>query len=160
MINTEDIVDSIVSHALNLGVFEQVNFQTPTNTPDKGLSMDVTVANITPIVESGLNSVSVVIEFNLLIVTHLIQSPENQIDKSIINAVDLLLTEYCNNITFNNELRNVDIFGSSSSGISANFGYIEFENTRIAPAANTYRAATITLPLIVNDVWDEGDDNA
>ena len=48
----------------------------------------------------------------------------------------------------NGTVANVDLLGAHGTPLQALFGYARFDNT-------TYRVATLTVPLIINDAWTE-----
>ncbi|WP_405611363.1 hypothetical protein [Streptomyces sp. NBC_01508] len=144
-----NITDRVVSHAMQTGLFEQVNQAEPKNAPGHGLSAAVWPDKITPVRTSGLDSVSGRLVYTVRIYSPLLSRPEDEIDPAMINAVDALFTAYCGDFTLDGLVRNVDIFGSDGIGLDAQAGYLIVEG-------GEYRVITITLPLIVNDLWTEG----
>ncbi len=76
------------------------------------------------------------------------QEPGDDIDLTLMNAVDMLMTEYAGDFTLGGDVRHVDLRGSDGPPMSVTTGYLQQQN-------NTYRVFTITLPVIVNDAWDE-----
>jgi hypothetical protein len=70
------------------------------------------------------------------------------VDLAVTGAVDQLMGAYSGDFEFGGNVRNVDILGAHGTGLGAVFGYARFDST-------TYRVATLTVPLIINDVWTE-----
>jgi hypothetical protein len=75
--------------------------------------------------------------------------PQDDVDTAITAAVDQLLSAYSSDFEFGGNVRNVDLLGASGVGLSAEFGYLNFTG------GTTYRVATLTIPLIINDVWGQ-----
>lgn len=74
--------------------------------------------------------------------------PYGDIDLELYRITDALMALFFGEFTLGGRVRNVDIFGAHSPGFSADPGY-----QRIGSAI--YRVMTITLPLIVNDMYEE-----
>jgi hypothetical protein len=146
--NKDEILDKAVSHVMELGLFDQVNFHSSLTAPGKDLSADITVASYSPMLASGANSVSARLELQFVLVYHLINSPADQIDKIMLNAADLVMQSFANDFDLGETLRMVDIFGAHGTSMNADFGYVDYEDSK-------YRVAVITVPLIINDVWEE-----
>jgi hypothetical protein len=74
--------------------------------------------------------------------------PYDEIDQELYRLTDRLMAAFFGDFTLGGRVRNVDIFGHSSPGVSADPGWQKIEST-------TFRVMTITLPLIVNDLYEE-----
>lgn len=145
---TNDIVNAVVSHALQLGVFSQVNAHEPKNAPSNGLACAIWADRIGGIRRSGLDSVSARLALSVRIHMPMASEPADEIDTVVLGAVDVLFTAYCGDFTLGGLVRHVDIFGAEGAPLDAVFGYITVDG-------GEYRVATISLPLIVNDLWTE-----
>jgi len=55
---------------------------------------------------------------------------------------------YCGDFTLGGLVRQVDIRGAHGAGLSARAGYLEQDSA-------VFRVFTISVPLIVNDLWKE-----
>lgn len=143
----ESFVDAVASHALAVGVFDAVNGNEPKTAPGQGITAAVWLDRIEP-VKSGLKSTSVRLVFNIRLYTNMLAEPQDMIDVNLIAAVDILLEAYSGDFTLNDTIRSVDLLGATGAGLSAQAGYIDQDNKK-------YRVVTVTLPLIVNDVWDQ-----
>ena len=144
-----DILDKIVSHAAAGGWFENVNsHEQLENAPGNGLTCSVWVDAITPIRSSGLDSTSVRLTVYVRIYTSNDQMPRDAIDPHMVSATDDLLRAYISDFTLGGLVRQVDVRGAYGPQLDARAGYINLSGA-------VSRVMTITLPLIVNDLWDE-----
>lgn len=148
-LNMSGILDAVVSQAATLGYFDMVNAHEPKSAPGSGLTLAVWVQRTDPVGQaSGLNAVTVRLEFNVRIFQNMIAEPQDAIDPNMMAAADALMSAYCSHFTLGGLVRNVDIKGAHGAGLGLEAGYIEQDK-------KMYRVMTITLPLIVNDLWTE-----
>lgn len=147
-LESQALVDAIVSHAMSLGVFERVNSHEPKNAPGRGLNVAAWVQEIGPIRGSGLKKTSVRVIFNIRVYSNMLQEPQDAIDPNLMDAVDKLMAAYTGDFQLDGLIRNVDLLGAYSGGLSAQAGYIKQDN-------DLYRVIVISLPLILNDVWEQ-----
>lgn len=147
--NAGTLVDAAVSHAQALGVFERVNAHEPKNAPGNGLSAAVWAQSLWPVPRgSGLASTTARLVLNVRIYSNMVAEPQDMIDPNVISAVDLLMNAYSGDFELGGNVRNVDLLGQAGVPLSAEAGYLN-QDGRI------YRVMTITLPLIINDVWSQ-----
>ena len=148
-LDTAAIYNAVVSHALTCGLFERVNGHQPENAPGNGLTAAVTTAEIGPVPgESGLMTTTGRLVLNVLIFLPTTYDPPDEIDPVVLGATDALLTAYSGDFELGGQVRNVDLLGQAGTPLSARAGYTQID-------AQTYRVMTITLPLIVNDLWSQ-----
>lgn len=148
-IDITGILNAVVSHAQTLGRFERVNTHAPENAPGSGLSATVTVASVGPVpAASGLNSTTARVALDVIVYAAVPQEPADDIEPLVTKAVDALMASYSGDFELGGEVRNVDLLGAHGAPLSAQTGYTTI-------AAQTYRVAIITLPLIVNDLWSQ-----
>lgn len=150
MLTAEDILDAVVSHAQTLGVFERVNQHEPKNAPGYGMTAAVWLDRVDTSRLSGLDQVSVRLAFKLRIYTNMLQEPQDMIDPNVLQAVDLLMTAYCNDFTLGGLVRCVDLMGMAGAPLSMQAGYLDQDG-------KVFRIVDISLPLLVNDVWEESE---
>ncbi len=150
-LGVEEILDSIVSHAMSTGLFERVNTHEPKNAPGLGLNVAIWAQSIGPArSQSGLQQTTGLVVFNVRIYSNMLQEPQDAIDTNLLRAVDVLMSAYSGDFQLSNRVRNIDLLGAvpSSPGLAAIAGYIEQDK-------KMYRLMTITLPVVINDIWEQ-----
>lgn len=148
-LNISGILDGVVSHAMALGMFERVNQHEPKNNPGLGLTCAVWVDRIGPApTGSGLQSTTALLVFSVRVYTSMLAEPQDMIDPNITAAVDALMAAYSGDFDLGGTVRNVDLLGQAGTPLSAQAGYLNLDG-------KLYRVMTITLPVVVNDVWDQ-----
>lgn len=146
-LGTLSILNKVVSHALTLGVFEKVNTHEYKDAPGKGLYCEIWSETIAP-ARSGLDVTSAVLILNVRIRSDMIAEPQDSIDPNIIDAVDKLIDAYTGDFELGGTARNIDLLASSTPGVRADAGYLD-------QGGKLFRIMTITLPIIINDVWNQ-----
>jgi hypothetical protein len=134
---------------MRLGLFERVNTSEPKNSPGNGLTAAVWLQMVSPVAAaSGLAATSARVEFMLRIYSNMLQEPQDAIDPEILSAVDVLMGAYSGDFDLGGTVRNVDLLGAHGVGLSAVAGYLAVDN-------KMFRVVDLTLPLIVNNVWEQ-----
>lgn len=147
-LNIGGILDGVVSHAMASGHFEQVNGHEPANAPSLGLTAAVWTDSIQAIRSSGLASTSAVLVFNVRVYTSTQSEPADAIDPNVISAVDDLCAAYIGDFTLGGLVRQVDVLGQHGQPLLVRAGYIQ-------QSGAIFRVMTITLPVIVDDLWEQ-----
>lgn len=147
-LNITGILDAVVSHAMASGYFEQVNGHEPQNAPSLGLTAAVWVDSVQPVRASGLDSTTVRLTLNVRIYTSAQSDPPDAIDPALMAAVDGLCAAYVGDFTLGGLARNVDVLGAHGQPLLVRAGYVQ-------QSGAIYRVMTITLPVIVNDLWEQ-----
>jgi hypothetical protein len=147
-VDIDGVLNAITSHAATTGYFDQINGHEPLNRPGHGLTAAVWIDHVRPVTSSGLDSTSVLLVFNVRLYTSTLQEPQDAIDPEMVRAIDALFTAYIGDFTLGGLVRNVDVYGADGPPLDAQAGYLRQDEV-------LYRVITITLPLVVNDVWDE-----
>jgi hypothetical protein len=142
------LTDALVSHAMASGRFEQVNGHEPKSAPRQGLTAAVWANQVKTLRTSGLDSVSALLVFNVRIYTSAQTLPADAIDPDMLAAVDDLCAAYSANFTLGGLLRQIDLLGAHGQALDVQAGYIQQDGA-------LYRVMTITVPAIVNDLWEE-----
>jgi len=142
------VFQAVESHALTLGRFEQVNLHEPKSKPGNGLTCAIWIQDIFPALSSGLSSTSGVLVFFVRIYQNMLREPQDSIDPEVLEAVSELFAAYAGDFTLAGLIRSVDLRGMAGPPLSAKAGYINQDGAML-------RTMTITLPLIINDLWDE-----
>jgi hypothetical protein len=143
------ILDAVESHALASGYFAAVNGHEPKSPPTSGITCAVWVEQIGPARGgSGLNSTSSRLALYVRLYSSLVQQPVDAIDPDLMTALDTLMAAYSGDFELGGLVRQVDLLGTYGDPLSARAGYL-------AEGGAEYRVMTITLPLIVNDLWTQ-----
>lgn len=144
------LLDAAISHAQTLGRFERVNGYEPKGAPTTaGLTAAVWAQDVSPVRgASGLASTTVRLELAVRLYASLQQDAADAIDPDLIAALDDLMRAYSADFTFDGQVRNVDLLGAHGTPLRAQAGYLRHGDSE-------YRVMTITLPLIVSDLWDQ-----
>lgn len=138
-----------MSHAQALGLFGQVIGHEPVSAPGNGLTYAMWVGPVRPIpARSGLAAVSARLELRGRVFLPADTEPQNDVDITVTGAVSALMEAYCGDFTLGDTVANVDLLGAHGPGLSAETGYTRLDSI-------TYRVATLTVPLIINDAWTE-----
>lgn len=147
-----DLTSAIVTDAETLGVFETVNIHEPKNAPGPGLRCSVWVDGIKPVRTSGLDATSGLVTFFIRIYNSMLAEPQDDIDSNILSAACSLMESYSGDFTFDTvttaEIRDIDLLGAYSEGLSAQAGYMEI-------SGKMYRVIVITLPVVVDNLWPQ-----
>jgi hypothetical protein len=143
-----DVFNVIQSHALASGLFERVNTHEPKNAPGNGLTCAVWAQSVTAVNSSGLASNTAQVVFMVRVYSTMLQEPQDAIDPYLLNAVDVLYATYLGDFTLGDTVRCIDVRGQAGVRMAAQAGYITQDG-------NQYRVMTITLPVLINDAWDE-----
>jgi len=143
------IVDAIGSAALASGLFERFNGHEPKSSPGNGITGAVWMRSEQPFRSgSGLSSTTVLMTVTVRVYTSMVQEPADAIDPNLDAAVRALMKAYHGDFTLGGLIRNVDLLGMSGTPLSWQSGYLDV-------AGKINRIADITVPLIVNDVYDQ-----
>lgn len=144
------VLDAIQSHASASGYFDAVNGAEPKSPPDtSGLTCAVWVEQIGPARgASGLTSTSTRLCFYVRLYTGMLTEPADAIDPSLMTALDVLMAAYSADFTLGGLVRDVDLLGAYGDPLGARAGYLIEGGTE-------FRVMTITLPVIVNDLWEQ-----
>jgi hypothetical protein len=138
------LFQALESHAMTLGLFSRVNLHEPENAPGARLSCSITLGAVTPTpAASGLASVSLTVTFNVRIYSPMITKPLDNLDPDLLGATATLLGEYAGNFTLGGLVRDVDPLA-----LRATPAYLDQDGKE-------FRTMTITLPVVVNDAWNE-----
>lgn len=143
------LTDALESHALASGLFERVNGHEPKSSPGNGLTAAEWAQSVDPVPRaSGLAATTGRVVMNVRIYQNMLAEPQDAIDPAVLAAVDELFARYSGDFTLDGLVSHVDLLGAYGVAMSAQAGYLDVGNGK-------YRIMTITLPLIVNDLWDQ-----
>jgi hypothetical protein len=88
-------------------------------------------------------------DLNVRIYSSLISIPNDAIDPNIVIATSTLFDKFANDFDLGGLARNIDFFGIHGTPMDAQAGYLAQQGGVVN------RVMTITLPIIINDVWTE-----
>lgn len=149
MIDIDAILGKVASHAAASGYFERVNLHEPKNSPNNGLSCAVWLDAITPVpTHSGLRATTGRVAFMVRVYTNMLSEPPDFIDPTILKSVEHLMGAYSGDFELGGTVRNVDLLGMAGAPLQAQAGYLNQDGKLL-------RVMTITLPLIINDIWEQ-----
>lgn len=149
VLDAVSIVTAAESHAETLGVFERVVTNEPKNPPGNGTSCAIWADQMGPVsAASGLSSMSAQIVLMVRVMKPFLSQPYGRIDTDMMTAVDTLMRSYSTGFTLGGLVRNVDLLGQHGVALRGRAGYVTIDKT-------VFRLFDITLPLIINDLWDE-----
>lgn len=143
------ILNAVEAHALASGYFDAVNGHEPLSPPTSGVTCAVWTEMIGPARGgSALDSTSARLALFVRLYTPMAQLPSDGIDPNMMAALDALFTAYSGDFELGGLVREVDLLGAYGDPLSGRAGYLK-------TAGTDYRVFTITLPLIVNDLWEQ-----
>lgn len=147
-----NVFDQLVSHALTLGLFETVNGHEPKSAPDPGgLSAAFWAERISMSLRSGLASTTALMVINCRVYGSMTAEPQDDIDPRMMYAAATLLGAYIGSFAFGGAvagIQGIDVRGMNGVPLAAQAGYLSQDN-------RLYRVMVLTIPVIVNDMWDE-----
>ena len=144
------LVDKVTSHASALGVFRSVNAHEPKSAPGSGLRYAVWVQAIEPMgAASGLAATSGYVILTGRIYGNMLMKPEDEIDPRIMTAASTLIGAYTGDFDFGSTVRAVDLLGMYGAKLRAQAGYATIAQT-------VYRIMDVTIPVVINDMFEMG----
>ena len=136
--------------AMTSGLFERVNGHEPKSPPGQGLTAAVWVDRLGPVpARSGLASTSARVLLTARIYTSMTAEPQDAIDPRVLGAAHHLIRAWSGD--FDLALGadyEVDLLGAHGVPLEARAGYVQ-----VGTVLN--RVYTVTVPLIINDAWDQ-----
>jgi hypothetical protein len=140
---------SIVGHAAKTGLFRWINTHEPKNAPSNALGAAIWVDRLAPLPgASSLNRTSALAVVSIAVLMNMLSEPQDGIDARMVGAVSMLFTAYSGDFELGGNVRNIDLLGAYSDGLSMQAGYREQDG-------KLYRAMVISLPLVINDAWTQ-----
>lgn len=153
------IIDSLVSHAQTLGVFDQVNAHEPDSPPGSGISAAIWADYLGPALGlSGLRATQGLFIVKCRSYCSMLQEPEDLIDPALLRASWQLMAALSLDIDLGIVDEDgapdawIDLLGMSRSKLEANAGYLQHGDV-------TYRVMTTNIPIIINNLWPQGQEN-
>lgn len=145
-----DLFDKIESHAMELGIFEQVNTHEPKSASGNGVYCSIWVQQIRPVTSSGLASTSGAVSLRARCYSNMLQQPYDAIDPNILTAATTLIAAYSADLNLGGAAgtRNIDLLGQTGESLSGQAGYVDIDK-------RMHRCIDVTVPVIINDLWTQ-----
>jgi hypothetical protein len=140
------LIDKLRSHAMSLGVFENVGSHEPKSVPGTGITGALWPQTIQPSIHSGLNSTAALVVLTLRAYTNFIAEPQDEIDPNLIDAIDSLYATYTGNFTLDGIVMAIDLMGIEGTPLKVDAGYVQINQTM-------YRIMDMTIPVIYPGIW-------
>lgn len=148
-LDTVSLLAAVQSHAQSLGIFEDVLIHEPENAPDNGLVAACWLEDGRPLPDlSGMVSTSWRLGVSMRLYLNLLHEPQEGNESLIAGACDALIGAYTGDFELGGLVEQVDVFGAYGEPLAWKLGYATHNH-------KFYRIATITLPLIVCDLYDQ-----
>ncbi|MEV0015444.1 hypothetical protein [Streptomyces tendae] len=149
-LDARTLLSAVESHAAASGFFAHINgAHEPKSPPVSGLTCAIWVEQIGPARGgSGLNSTSARLALFVRLYAPINNTVPDSIDPALMDALDWLMAAYSGDFELGGLVRKVDLLGAYGEPLGARAGYLNESGTE-------YRVLTITLPLIVNDLWNQ-----
>jgi hypothetical protein len=147
----KDITTALMTHAGGSGLFEYVAGHAVISAHASGLAWWCYVERIQPwAARSGLATTSAVLTYRVMVTMNTTTyEPLDDVDPAVTGATDALLRLYVGDFTLSGLVSNVDVFGAGGRRLAAEAGWMTLAD------GGRYRSMIITLPLVINDLWDE-----
>lgn len=147
--NVDAIRDALISHALSLGLFQNVSGFEPKVAQPTGLSGALWLAGIGPAQRrSSLVDTTVRLEFSFRVGTNMLTEPQGDTDGLILVATCALMQAYSGDFELGGEICNIDLLGAYGPPMAAQAGYLNQDSV-------LSRVMVITIPMIVNDLFHQ-----
>jgi len=148
-LNVIAIRDTLISHAVSLGLFKSVSKFEPKAAPPNGLYGALWVNAIAPARNrSGLRATTLRIEYSFRIGTNMISEPQDDIDPLVMVAAAALMNLYSGDFELGQYVEEIDLLGAYGDPLQARAGYLNQDS-------HLYRVMVITIPVIVSDVFTQ-----
>lgn len=147
--DVEGLTAAVESRVQATGLFETVNSGELTHMPGQGLRGAVWADYIEPIpARSGLASTSVRVDMMVRIYGPVHLLPVDEVDPTMLRALDALGRAYSAGFTLDGVVAYIDLLGAHGRRMSTKAGYLTVD-------AGTCRVLTLTLPLVIDDAWEQ-----
>lgn len=151
--DVREVLAPIISHGKAIGRLHVVAGHEPKRAPSGKLSAAVWVQSTDPVPSSGLNSTTIRLVVQARIYASMTSEPQDAIDPDMTNAAIEWVARLVGDLKLGGggegaSTRSIDVRAIHGVGLGAQAGYIEQDG-------KLFRVYTITVPVLVNDVWTE-----
>jgi hypothetical protein len=141
--DAEALFSAIRSKAKQLAIFTATIGHDPENAPPPGVSCSIALGPVKPVLSSGLGAVSGQVTLMVHVWDFASKRPLDKVDPEVLAATCSLMGAFAGGFTLGGTVREIDLFA-----MTATPGYVDF-------ADKEYRAMVISLPVIINDMFEE-----
>jgi hypothetical protein len=148
----EEILNSLVSFTLRLGIFQRVQQHEPKSAPRNNLTAALWLQTMVPAIgESSLDATSLRVVWYLRIYQNFLSMPEDMIDPSVMRAMAAVMEALSADFDLDlPAVRAIDLLGMTGPPMGAEAGYVPMGPPN---AQKIYRCMTLTIPIIVDDAF-------
>jgi hypothetical protein len=148
----DEILNSLVSFVLRLGIFQRVQQHEPKSAPRNGLTAALWLQTMVPAIgESSLTSTSLRVAWYLRIYQNFLSEPQDLIDPSVMKAMAAVMEALSADFDLDlPAVRAIDLLGITGPPMGAEAGYVPMGPPN---AQKIYRCMTLTIPIIVDDAF-------
>jgi len=154
-VDMQAITDALVSHAQLTGRFDKVNTSEPKTPPGNGMTCSIWAQALRPLPEeSGLNTTTGYLIMQARVFDNMLRQTvdeADQIDPNMLTAVNELMASYSGEFTLAGLVEAIDLLGIGGERLAMESGYVQIGG----PGSGMYRIMTITIPMIVPDLWTQ-----
>lgn len=143
------LVDQLLSHAGQLGVFDRVLDYEPVAAPGDGITAAIWFLTAKPARgSSGLGATTVVVNCVARLYRPMLTQPQGSLETNMMTALSALMGAYSSDFDLGGLVRQIDLLGQFGPPLSSQGAYQNFEGAQ-------YRVITVTVPVVVNDAWPQ-----
>lgn len=151
------VMSALMDRGSELGIFDSVLGHEPKSSPGRGLHLAMWNAGMTPVAEtSGLNAASVRVEFQMRIMSSMIQEPMDGIDPEVVGAAGMLMNVLAGGFTLSGEVMAVDVLGAYGESLRAQSGYLSISGQQ-GDGARMFRVMDVFVPVVFDGCWTFGE---
>lgn len=154
----KELAEGLLTRGAGLGIFDSVQGHEHQSAPDgDGLNLALFGAKMEPVGEiSGLNSLSVRVEFQMNILRTARTHPADMIDPETMGAAGRLMNALAGGYTLNGQAIAIDLLGAYGEKLRAEAGYVTIGGGQNS-GGNTFRVMSVFVPIILDDCWVLGE---
>ncbi len=148
-IDSSGLMNALTTFASEIGLFDSVFGHEPKAAPSvTGVSCGVWLNDgPSAIQSSGLNSLSVRVEFMYRVFRSMLTEPQDSIEPEVLEATDALFLAVAGEFLLGqSDVRYVDVQGADGEGLRAHPGYLTQDG-------KTFRVMEIFIPVVINDAY-------
>ena len=156
----EEIALALLDKGVALGIFDSHSLHEPKSAPQGKLHLSGFGATMDPVAElSGLNTVSVRVEFQFVILRDMFGDPADMIDPETMGAAGRFMNAIANGFTLDDTVHAVDVLGAYGESLRSQAGYITIGGgggPNAQGGGKMFRVMTVFVPVILADCWTLG----